>query len=94
MSGYSWRGTKVKHEDGREGSIVSDYEGFLHRVLTIDVVGGGESFVQLNSNGPDTGEAGWSWWCEEFSEGARWLKLGDHAEVDSQSPDSIARNCG
>ena len=39
MSGYSWRGKKVKHKDGREGSIASDYEGFLHRVLTIEVVG-------------------------------------------------------
>lgn len=74
----SWEGTKVQNKDGRNGVITSDYEGFLHRSLCIELEGGGEAFVQLNSNGPDTGEVGWSWWCENFSGGARWLPLGDH----------------
>lgn len=77
----SWTGVKVRHADGRSGFIESDWEGFLHRGLKIAIEGGGEAFVQLNSNGPDTGESGWSWWCENFSGGARWLALGDHRET-------------
>lgn len=72
----TWHGIKVQHIDGRQGFIGSDYEGFLHRSLRIDIEDGGEAFIQLNSNGPDTGEAGWSWWCENVSGGARWLPLG------------------
>lgn len=49
----SWKGVKVKHDDGRSGVIESDWEGFLHRALKIAIEGGGEAFVQLNSNGPD-----------------------------------------
>lgn len=71
-----WHGIKVRHIDGRIGTIASEYEGFLHRSLRIAIEGGGESFIQLNSNRPDSGEAGWSWWCEHFSGGARWLPLG------------------
>ena len=73
---YGWQGLKVQHVDGRSGAIASDFEGFLHRAVTIKVNGGPDAYVQLNSNGPDTGEAGWSWWCENFSGGARWLPLG------------------
>ena len=76
----TWKGIKVKNVDGRTGVIAADYSGFLHRVLTIRVDGGGEGRVQLNSDGPDTGEAGWSWWCE-FDGGARWLTLSDQADI-------------
>ena len=69
----TWKGIKVKHQDGREGVIASDYAGFMHRALQINVVGGEDAYVQLNTDGPDSGEAGWSWWCENFSGGARWL---------------------
>lgn len=31
----------------------------MHRGLKIAVEDGGEAFVQLNSNSPDAGEAGW-----------------------------------
>lgn len=58
MSMSTWKGTKVKHADGRQGGIKDDWSGFLHRGLKIDVDGGTEAFVQLNSNGPDTGEVG------------------------------------
>lgn len=71
----TWKGIKVKHRDGREGVIVSDYTGFLHRALRIEVQEGKEAFVQLNSDGPDNGEAGWSWWCENFSEVRSGLPL-------------------
>jgi hypothetical protein len=79
MSELGWQGTKVRHADGRTGVIASDYVGFCHAGLSIRVDGGGEAFIQLNTNGPDTGEAGWEWWCENFDGGARWLTLGDHA---------------
>jgi len=77
----TWVGVKVGHTDGRHGVIADDYEGFLHRVLRIDVEGGGDAYVQLNSNGPDTGESGWAWWCENFSGGARWLPLGENGSL-------------
>lgn len=77
----SWQGIKVRHADGRTGAIRSDYSGFLHRALSIKVDGGGEDFVQLNSNGPDTGSPGWEWCCEDFDGGPKWLPLGDHAAV-------------
>ena len=64
----TWKGIKVKHQDGREGVIASDYAGFMHRALHINVVGAEDAYVQLNSDGPDSGEAGWSWWCENFSD--------------------------
>lgn len=80
MSDLGWKVTKVRHTDGRTGIIVSDYAGFLHAALMIRVDGGGESFVQLNTNGPDTGEAGWQWWCENFDGGAKCLQLSDHAQ--------------
>ena len=77
----SWQGIKVRHPDGRSGVIRGDYEGFLHRSLSISVQGGGEVYVQLNANGPDTGSVGWEWYCEDFSGGQKWLPLGDHAAV-------------
>jgi hypothetical protein len=77
----TWKGIKVQHADGRAGVIDSEWDGFLHRGLKIAVDGGGESFVQLNSNGRDTGDAGWSWWCENFAGGAGWLPLGDHCSA-------------
>ena len=62
----TWKGIKVKHQDGREGVIASDYAGFMHRGLQINVVGGEDAYVQLNSDGPDSGEAGWSWGVRTF----------------------------
>lgn len=79
----SWQDIKVRHTDGRTGTIKSDYEGFMHRVLTIKVDGEKDDSVQLNSNGPDTGSSGWEWYCENFCDGPTWLPLGDHADVTS-----------
>jgi hypothetical protein len=85
MSGAgSWSGIKVLHADGRVGVIKSEYSGFLHLLLTISVDGGSEDHVQLNANGPDTGSPGWQWHCENFSSGARWLPLGDHAAAPAK----------
>lgn len=51
-----WRGKRVKHDDGRTGVIALEAEGFCHVGLKI-VVDESEAveWVQLNSNGPDTG---------------------------------------
>ena len=75
-----WAGIKVRHADGRTGVIRSDYTGFAHRALTIEIDGGGKDHVQLNADGPDSGSKGWEWWCEHFSSGPCWLKLGDHSD--------------
>lgn len=80
----SWTGTMVRHLDGRSGKISDDWPGFLHVGLKIAVDGGGEAFVQLNSNGPDTGEKGWAWLCTTFTKGPAWLPLGDHNDFDAQ----------
>ncbi|MEC4339595.1 hypothetical protein VPH13_12805 [Stenotrophomonas pavanii] len=72
-----WVGIKVRHTDGREGSIVGQYAGFLHLGLSIRCSDGTDARVQLNANGRDTGEAGWEWWCSNFSNGPCWLPLGD-----------------
>lgn len=82
MSG--WKGTRVRNGDGRAGVITGDWPGFLHRLLAITVDGGGEAHVQLNSNGRDSGEAGWEWYCETFDGGARWLPLGDHWRSETE----------
>lgn len=82
MSDYDlgWRGKKVRHEDGHTGKINGEFVGFGFAGISICIDGGGEAYVQLNTKGSDSGNTGWSWWCENFSGGARWLKLGDHWE--------------
>lgn len=74
----SWKGIKVKHADGREGIISSDYEGFGHRVLTLAIEGKSDAHVQLNAWGNDSGETGWVWLCEDHQDGPKWIVLGDH----------------
>lgn len=88
----SWTGIKVRHEDGRTGIISGDYEGFLHRSLTISVLDDygheskekGTDTVQLNANGPDSGSPGWQWRPDHESDPESedsWLPLGDFHEV-------------
>lgn len=74
----TWKGIAVRHADGREGVIASDFEGFGYRVLTIEVPGHPDAHVQLNAWGRDSGEAGWQWLCERYNGGRAWLLLGDH----------------
>ncbi|MFY2597476.1 hypothetical protein ACOTHJ_15070 [Achromobacter xylosoxidans] len=77
----SWTGIKVRHADGRTGRIRSDYEGFLHRGLTIQIDDtDATDSVQLNVDGPDTGSPGWEWYCEHGSSDPAWLPLGDFKE--------------
>lgn len=77
-SDLGWRGKKVRNEDGRTGVIYKEFVGFGFAGLDIRVDDGVEGYVQLNTLGKDSGDTGWSWWCEEFSGGARWIPLGDH----------------
>lgn len=78
MSELGWRGKPVRNADGRQGRITGEHTVFSEAQLTITVDGGEKATVRLNSDGPDAGELGWEWLCEEFSGGARWLPLGDH----------------
>lgn len=75
---WSWAGKRVKHVDGREGTIKREAPGFCHVGLFIIDADGGTAYVQLNSNGPDAGEAGWSWMLAYDGEPERWGWLGDH----------------
>lgn len=70
-------GKRVKHVDGREGTIKWEAPGFCHVGLFIIDTDGGTAFVQLNTNGPDTGEAGWSWMLAHDGDPERWGWLGD-----------------
>lgn len=77
----SWTGIKVRHADGLTGTIRSDYVGFMHRVLTIQIDGADVTdSVQLNVDGPDTGSPGWEWYCELGGRDPAWLPLGDFKE--------------
>lgn len=60
------------------GRIKSESIGPGHCGLSIAVEDRPDDYVQLNSNGKDTGSAGWSWYCENFLGGPQWLPLGDH----------------
>lgn len=73
-----WNGTRVRHVDGREGVVSGSYEGFLHRGLTLTANGERLGYIQLNSDGSASGDAGWRWLCSSYSEGPAWLPLGDH----------------
>lgn len=82
----SWKGKKMRNADGRTGTIVTDFEGYMHRGLFIKCEDGSKAHVQLNVDGPDTGETGWEWYCEDLSGGPAWLQLGDHNKpVEEQS---------
>jgi hypothetical protein len=74
-----WRGTRVRHaETGRAGVIRREVPDFMGLDLRIEVDGGGEALVRLNTRGSDGGAGGWSWYCDNFSGGPAWLPLGDH----------------
>lgn len=75
MSNQGWVGKTVRNADGREGRITAEWVGFCHTGLKIQVEGGGEAIVQLNTDGPDSGDAGWSWWHE--GDGGSWYRLDD-----------------
>lgn len=77
-----WRGKQVRHVDGRTGRIRCEFVGFMYAALTIDASDGAEEVVQLNTRCSDSGAKGWAWLCENFSEGAAWLPLGNHNEFD------------
>ena len=79
MSRHGWKGTQVRHKDGQTGAIESEYEGFMHLVLSIRTENGEQATIQLNADGRDSGADGWQWLSPNFSEGPSWLPLGDHS---------------
>lgn len=70
---YGWVGMRVKNADGREGIIVEEVK--CGPLLSLWALVDGEKMMiwRLNAHGPDSGEPGWSWYCENFSGGPRWL---------------------
>lgn len=79
MPNDTWRGVKMKHLDGRTGVITSDSVGFCHRSLTIRVDGQEKTeYLQLNSDGTDSGALGWQWLRSREGEPEAWALLGDH----------------
>jgi hypothetical protein len=84
MTHGTWRNIKVRHPDGRSGTITSDYVGFGHRALRISIDDGGEAHVQLNTDGVDSGEPDWTWFCENHDGGPKWLPLGP--QTDKPTP--------
>lgn len=85
---HGWLDVPVRNPDGRVGAISSEELLLGGRRLGITCADGTEGWVMLANNGNDRGEAGWQWWCPEFSEGAAWLPLGDKgaARVLGQPP--------
>ncbi len=79
MDETGWKGTRVLHADGRVGKVIETYSGFLHVGLHLSVDDGGRAYIQLNTQGADSGDAGWQWFCEHFDGGPAWLPLGDHS---------------
>lgn len=74
-----WRGTRMRHADGRTGKIVSDSDGGLSRTLSIQVDGSDQTEkITLNAWGRDTGARNWSWMYAREGEPEDWALLGDH----------------
>jgi hypothetical protein len=78
MESLGWKGKKVRHKDGRTGAIDIEDTWFGGADLHIACEDGSRAVVRLNARRGDGGEAGWQWWCPEFSRGAAWLPLGDN----------------
>ena len=75
-----WHGKQVRHLDGRIGTIEREVLGFCHVGLHIVATNGDTAVVQLNTDGPDSGDVGWMWCWRDAKGGepAQWDSLGDH----------------
>lgn len=93
MSSLGWVGKQVRHRDGRTGSITGEFVGFGFAGLTISIADTDSptAYVQLNTSGPDTGEAGWEWWCPNFEGGAQYISLGDHPVAALETAPTLKR---
>ena len=87
MNTDGWKGKKVRHIDGRHGVIEYEVPNIVGCDLKIRCADGSDASVRLMARGKDRGEAGWQWWCPEFSRGAAWLPLGDHGAPYLDAPD-------
>lgn len=79
-----WLDKTVRHTDGREGVISSEFVGFGFVQLTITCANGRPGHIQLNNNNGDSGDRGWEWYCENFAGGARFLPLGEFEDSDEK----------
>ena len=61
VSRLNWVGKSVRHTDGRHGKVSREYVGFMHIVLTFRLTDGSEVLIELNTDGTNSGAAGWSW---------------------------------
>lgn len=77
-----WIDLPTRHTDGRTGHIVEEFIGFGYRSLKILAKDGSTAVVQLNVNGPDSGEAGWSWCYVGPTGRETWYPLGRFPEAE------------
>lgn len=78
-SSAGWFNKQMRHDDGRRGIITSEFVGFMHVALTITIEGTAETeYLQLNSDGKDSGALGWNWRYSREGEPEAWAHLGDH----------------
>jgi hypothetical protein len=71
-----WIGVKIKHKDGLQGIISSEFSGFGFVGLTFKLEDGTEHYVKLKSFGLDDKNLnGWEWYCPDFHPSARWLSF-------------------
>jgi hypothetical protein len=86
-SRYGWLGKTVRNQDGRTGTITAENPWGPWCELTITAEDGSIAKITLCANSADIGDAGWQWWCPEFSHGSAWLPLGDKgAPISVEQP--------
>ena len=77
MNNLGWRGTRVKHKDGRLGVISNESAGQVHVRLTIKINGSDETdTVQLSAEDGDSGTPGWSFLTSIEGRPETWAPLG------------------
>jgi hypothetical protein len=70
----NWKGTKLRHADGRTACVVAEYAGPFHRTLYFVDSNGHEEEVTLSAIGDDKGDPGWEWLYSK-GESTNWYKL-------------------
>lgn len=71
----TWDGTPVRHEDGRTGTLRQSLTGWCFVFLTIWHEGERIGCVQLNTDGPDSGDDGWSFQHIHVDGSEHWWPL-------------------
>lgn len=87
IDSLGWKGKRVRRADGIEGVIVSEDINFDYCYCRVRMDDGSRDSFTLCANEDNREARGWSWWCDAFSEGARWLELGPAEEAASATED-------